>query len=105
MKWTEELTNFVRASRDDKPFLYRVVSDRKDFFVVGLVLVGWVRPRSSVPTKSKDQNVCRTVDNSTTYIMSSLSSPTLAKMLSFLWFQSTSYVMRNLALGDEEHSL
>jgi hypothetical protein len=91
MKWTEKSTNLVRTSRDDKPLLYGVVSDRKNFFIVGLVLVGRVRPRSSVPTKPKDQNVGRTADDSTTYIMSTLSSPTLAKMFSFWWFQSTSY--------------
>jgi len=103
MKSTEKPTNLVRAPRDDKPLLYGVVSDREYFFIVSLVLVGWVRPRSSVPTKSKDQNVGRTVGDSATYIMSILSSPTLAKMFSFLWFQSTSYVMGNLALRGEEY--
>ena len=100
-KWTEKLTNLVRTSRDDKPFLYGVISDRKNFFIVGLVLVDWVRPRPSVPTKPRDQNVSMTVGDSTTYIMSILSSPTLAKMFSFLWFQSTSYAMGNLALRRE----
>lgn len=58
---------------------------------MGLVFVGWVRPRSSIPTKPEDQNAGGTVNDSTSYIMSSLSSPTLAKMFSFLQFQSTSY--------------
>jgi hypothetical protein len=54
IKGVENSTNLVCASRDEKPLLGGVVSDRENFFVVGLVFVGRVGPSSSVPTSSKN---------------------------------------------------
>lgn len=95
MKWMGKPTNFVCASSDDQPVLYGVVSDRKDLFVMGLVFVGWVRSCSSIPAKLGNQSLWRVLGDSTTHIMSILSSPTLAKIFSLLWFQSTSYAAEN----------
>ena len=50
MKGVENSTNLVCASRDEKPLLGGVVSDRKDFFVVCLVFVGRVGSGSCIPT-------------------------------------------------------
>lgn len=79
----DDRANLVRASCDDEPFLYGVVGDRKNLFVVCLVFMGWIRPSASIPTGPENQDIDGTVDNSAPYIMSILSSPTLAKMFSF----------------------
>lgn len=95
------LTDLVCTPRDDKPLLRGVVSHRKNFLVVRLVLVGWVRANSSIPARSKNQNISRPVATNIPYIISVLSSPTLAKMFSFCLFQSTSCAIGRLELTYE----
>jgi len=97
----ENSANLVRTSRDDKPFLHGVVGNRKNFFVVGLVFMGWVGPSSGIPAGPESQNVGGTADNRTPYIISILSSPTLAKMFSFCQFQSTSYGIGHSVIRSE----
>ena len=79
----ENMSDLVRTSGDDQPFLCRVISDRENLPFVSLVFVGWIRASSSVPAKLKDQNVSKMASTSTQYIISVLSSPTLAKIFSF----------------------
>ena len=49
MEETENSGNLVRTSRDNKPFLHGVVCDRKNFFVVGLMFMGWIGPGPGIP--------------------------------------------------------
>lgn len=79
----ENPINLVRAPRDDKPLLRRVVSNRKNLLLMRLVFVGWIRASSSIPARLKNQNASGTVHTGTLYIINVLSSPTLAKMFSF----------------------
>ena len=53
----ENSANLVRTSCDDEPFLYRVISDRKNFFVMSLVFMCWIRSSPSIPASRELEHV------------------------------------------------